>query len=223
MTSPVSLPCWHDAVPSPPGNLNENYRNEGYSPTDRLDSAYEVSISSGLRANELRNLSIEHLDHERGGLRLDASWTKNRKADFQPLPASLVQRLHAFGQSKEAAHHYRENLLRGNGHHEPPANPLLYVPSQPSRSFRRDLKAADIPVETRQGKLNFHATRVAYINFLLETGKASPKDVQELARHSTLDLTMNTYGRAREDRARAVVEQVGELVETVEKRVRCVQ
>ena len=73
--------------------------------------------------------------------------------------------------------------------------------------------------KTRRILQSSHGT--SYI-FLLETGKASPKDVQELARHSTLDLTMNTYGRAREDRTRAAVEQVGELVEPAEKCVTCV-
>jgi len=32
---------------------------------------YEVAFVSGLRANELRNLTDQHLDHERVGLRLD--------------------------------------------------------------------------------------------------------------------------------------------------------
>jgi len=56
----------------------------------------ETAFTTGLRANELRNLTVHHLDVQRCGLRLDAAWTKNRKPGFQPLPLSLTERLHAF-------------------------------------------------------------------------------------------------------------------------------
>ncbi len=38
------------------------------------------------------------------------------------------------------------------------------------------------------------------------------KTAQELARHETATLTLNTYGRAKEERCRAVVESVGKVV-----------
>jgi len=182
---------------------------------------YETAFASGLRVNELKSLTVAHLDVERAGLLLDAEWTKNRKAGFQPLPPALVQRLHAFGLSKEARRIYKEKLRMGHGYHEPPTNPLLYVPTQPSRVLTKDLEAAGIPVETPQGRLDFHAARVGYINFLIDSGKASPKEVQELARHSTIDLTMNTYGRAREDRARDAVNSLDELMQPDEKYASC--
>ena len=47
---------------------------------------------------------------------------------------------------------------------------------------------------------------------MLESGLATPKEVQELARHSTLDLTMNVYGRRRAERLSAAVESVGDVV-----------
>ena len=50
-----------------------------------------------------------------------------------------------------------------------------------------------------EGKVDFHACRVAYISLLFEAG-VSTKEAQTLARHSTLDLTLNTYARTREDR-----------------------
>ena len=49
-----------------------------------------------------------------------------------------------------------------------PKNPLLYVPSGPSRDLAKDLKAAGIPKHTPGGKVDFHACRVAYINMVLE-------------------------------------------------------
>ena len=49
------------------------------------------------------------------------------------------------------------------------------------------------------GKIDFHACRTACVNLVLESG-ATVTEAQELARHSTPDLTMNVYGRTREDR-----------------------
>ena len=54
---------------------------------------YEVALVSGLRGNELRQLSPDHLDIEACGLHLKARWTKNRKDQFLPLPRVLVERL----------------------------------------------------------------------------------------------------------------------------------
>jgi hypothetical protein len=99
----------------------------------------------------------------------------------------------------------------------PPESPLLYVPSHPARTFKRDLDAAAIPQFTPQGKVDFHACRVAYINLLIESGNITPKEVQSLARHASLDLTMNTYGRVREERLADTVGRIGAVVSSVER------
>ena len=173
---------------------------------------YETAFASGLRANELRHLSITHLDSQRGGVLLDAAWTKNRKPGFQPLPYALVHQLEAFAESGEPRGLYVAAFRRGNAKRQPPTDPLLYVPSQPARTFVRDLEAAGIPKYNPMGKLDFHAARVCYINLLLQDGKITPKEVQELARHSTLDLTIGLYGRTDAERLRGAVERVGEAV-----------
>ena len=51
----------------------------------------------------------------------------------------------------------------------------------------------------------------------------TPKEVQELARHATLDMSMNVYGRTRVDRLRAAVERVGAIARPRENRVPFVQ
>ena len=173
---------------------------------------YETAFVSGLRANELRNLTINHLDDERCGLRLDATWTKNRKPGFQPLPRALMMSLQTFALSGEPRKSYEKNYRRENPKLIAPRNPLLHVPSNPARTLDRDLKTAGIPKKNPKGKLDFHACRVAYINLVLESGLATPKEVQELARHSTLDLTMNVYGQTRDERLSATVEGIGDVV-----------
>jgi len=94
---------------------------------------------------------------------------------------------------------------------EVPPDPLIYVPSNTSRDLDKDLDEAKIPKWTPEGKVDFHACRVAYTTFVFEAG-ASIKEAQTLARHSTPILTANTYGRTRENRLHDVAESVGEMV-----------
>jgi integrase len=178
---------------------------------------WETALLSGLRANELRHLSVDHLDVGQGGLHLEADWTKNRQDDFLPLPRSLVHRLHTFATTGEAIQKYQQAYASKEVPRRVPTHPLLYVPRDPARELDKALKAAAIPKYTREGKVDFHALRLAYINFVLESG-ASVKEAQALARHATPAMTMNVYGRTRNERLVQTVERVGEMVSMEEKR-----
>jgi hypothetical protein len=98
-----------------------------------------------------------------------------------------------------------------------PQNPLLYVPTHTARDLDRDLQAAGIQKYTLGGKLDFHGCRVAYINFVIESG-VSVKEAQALARHATPELTMNVYGRVREERLSEAVERVAKTLLPDEER-----
>jgi integrase len=73
--------------------------------------------------------------------------------------------------------------------------------------FSADLRQVGIPKVTDEGKLDFHALRTTYITFLLESD-ANVKEAMVLARHSTPDLTLNTYARTREKRLSEITETV---------------
>ena len=75
---------------------------------------------------------------------------------------------------------------------------------------------------TPEGKLDFHACRVAYINLVIESG-VNLKEAQALARHATPELTMNVYGRVREARLAQAVEKVALTLVPDEQRATCVQ
>lgn len=169
----------------------------------------ETAFLSGLRAKELSKLELEHLDLKKGGLHLDAAWTKNRKPGFQPVPEDLLERLEAFARSGKPKEIYEERYRRRGSTQKPPAKPLLYVPSHTARTLDRLLEKAGIPKQTPAGKMDFHACRTAYITLVIESG-ATIKEAQVLARHSTADLTMNVYGRVREDRLGSVVKGIGQ-------------
>ena len=154
---------------------------------------YEMALYSGLRLGELRHLRGAHLDIDRGGVRLEAEWTKNRRAGFQPLPAHLVAR-----------------LVRAT---EFPSSPLLRVPSQPqlTRVFDRDLQAAGIEKVNEQGVAVFHSWRGTY-GTLLDSLGASPKETQELMRHATPMLTMQRYVQAQLERQKTLVQSMADVV-----------
>jgi integrase len=171
---------------------------------------YEVALCTGLRANELRNLTTAHLDAGQGGLRLDAAWTKNRRAGFQPVPEELLQRLLRFEEEGTVADRY--GLTHGRfDATEAPSNPLLYIQKDPAKAFTKDLAKAGIPKHTKEGKLDFHALRVTYTTLVIEAG-ATVKEAQTLLRHSNPQLTMNIYARTREGRLADVTENVGRVV-----------
>ncbi len=175
---------------------------------------YEVAFCSGLREDELRQLEPDMLDREECALRIPKYIDKDRKDRVQYLPVALMERLVAFIDAGEAkkiyARTYRQQGER-KGKKKPPKNPLLYVPTNSATMLKRDLDAAGIPHKTPKGVLDFHALRTAYINFVLDVA-SDVKTAQELARHATAEMTLNVYGRAKEDRLRAVVESVGQIV-----------
>lgn len=155
---------------------------------------YEVALCSGLRANELRSLRKKHLDAERGGLILEADWTKDRQDEFQFMPAALMERLVEIAKEK------KDN------------EPLLTISkSHLAENLQRELEAAGIPVKTFAGKLDFHALRTTYDSLLFESG-ASVKEAMSLARHKNPTLTLVTYGRARNERLKTVANALGEIV-----------
>jgi len=184
---------------------------------------YEVALCSGLRAGELRSLSVDDLDMERCGIHLDAAWTKNRKPGFQPLPRNLVERLWAFAESGRAKELYQRHYARRDAKlEETPEEPLLFVSARPIQEMEKDLSRAQIPKQTMEGKLDFHCLRVTYITLVSESG-ASTKELQHLARHSTPTLTLNVYARTREDRLSQLAEAVGKKVESTPYHAVCMQ
>ena len=170
--------------------------------TPRHQVLYELAICTGLRKGEIRSLTVAHLNVARSGLHLDAAWTKNRRAGFQPLPKRLAMAL-----AEQSAD--KDNDDR-----------LLWCPSNTDRMIAQDLEKAGIPAVTEEGKLDFHALRTTFTTFVIESG-ATVKEAQTLLRHSTPILTMNTYARVRKGALQNVADQVGNLIAQREKRKEC--
>jgi site-specific recombinase XerD len=97
-----------------------------------------------------------------------------------------------------------------------PDEDLVFVGMQPGRGLLKDMKRANIEPVTKDGKVDFHALRVAYITFVVESG-ADIKSAQTLARHSTPALTLNIYARARQERLAEIADSVGNLLTPAHK------
>ena len=64
-----------------------------------------------------------------------------------------------------------------------------------------------VPNVLAQSTADFHANRHTFITYLSRAG-VSPKLTQTLARHSTMDLTMNVYNHTTNHERRAAIEQL---------------
>ena len=61
------------------------------------------------------------------------------------------------------------------------------------RTYRRDLERAGIAYTDEQDRVaDFHALRHTFVTNLVNAGMM-PKDTKQLARHSTITLTMDRY------------------------------
>ena len=142
---------------------------------------------------------------------LHEEWTKNRKPGFQRLPASLVRKLQAYVAAGTAERLYAKAERHCPRKHKAPDEPLIYVPGHPTREMDRDLEAAGIAKSNPSGKVDFHALRLCFINFIMEAG-ASTTEAMAMARHSSPALTLGVYGRTRRDRLDELAEKVGRVV-----------
>jgi len=142
---------------------------------------YAVAAYTGLRASELASLTPESfsLNVDPPTLTVQAAYSKHRRQDVLPMHPSLVVLLRPWLASKPAA----QPVWPGNWAKGKRAGKML----------RKDLKASGIPYKDESGRYaDFHALRHTFITNMVRSG-ISPKAAQSLARHSSIDLTMNVY------------------------------
>ena len=142
---------------------------------------YITAAYTGLRASELASLTplSFDLDGDPPTVTLAADKSKHREEDIVPLRPDLVSRLRAWFADRPAT----GPLWPGNWARDKAAGKLL----------RADLEAAGILYKDASGRFaDFHALRHTFVSNLARGG-AHPKIAQTLARHKTLDLTLNVY------------------------------
>ena len=142
---------------------------------------YTVAAYTGLRASELASLNRDsfRLDDSPPTVTVKAAYSKHRRQDTLPLHPSLVAILRPWLHGKTSA----EMAWPGKWAESRHAGQMM----------KADLESAGIPYVDAHGLYaDFHALRHTFITNMMKSG-VNPKTAQSLARHSTIDMTMNVY------------------------------
>ena len=136
---------------------------------------YLVGANTGLRASELASLTVDSFDlGECPTVTVEAAYSKRRRTDTLPLRVDIADALRGW------LHGRLGKVWPGTWK------------ERAAKMIRADLKAAEIPFNVNGKVFDFHALRHQFISSLAKAG-VHPKTAQELARHSTIVLTMDHY------------------------------
>lgn len=139
-------------------------------------AVYRLAVTTGLRRKEMKSLRWSNIDFENGVVKLSASWTKNKTRDWLPLPPPTAQAL-SFLKPKDAK-----------------PTDLVFEVFPRTETFFRDIDLVEIPREENGEVTKFHSLRVTFASMLALKGEHVAV-VQDLMRHSNINLTMNIYTR----------------------------
>ncbi len=176
---------------------------------------YKMLVLTGLRKGELASLTAGQLDLDADPpyLTLDAADEKNREGNAIVLRADLAADLRGWLAEKAASlqETAREApVVPFDPNHQPPGQPgspdaarpwgtlpadtpVFRVPAGLIRILDRDLRLAGIPKRDERGRtVDVHAMRTTFGTLLSKAG-VRPRTAQAAMRHSTINLTMNTY------------------------------
>ena len=139
---------------------------------------YRLAVETGLRANEIRTLTRASFDFasEPPTVSVKAAYSKHRRDDTLPLRKDTADALAVYMAGRMPSAPVFPNML-----------------ARTAEMIRVDLKAAGIDYIDEAGRYaDFHSLRHTFITALARSG-VHPKVAQELARHSTITLTMDKY------------------------------
>jgi integrase len=163
---------------------------------------YILACYTGFRRNEIGSVKLHsfNFESEPPTLTVEAGYSKRRRTDVMPIRVDLAKRIQDWIASKKKFD---------------PTKPLVNIAlKRTAEMLKKDLAAARaswiaespnaeerhrreqssfLKYQNEQGQYaDFHALRKTFITNLSRAG-VSPKTAQLLARHSDINLTMNTY------------------------------
>lgn len=138
---------------------------------------YRLATYTGLRANEIRNLTVSSFDFDNCTVKVKAAYSKRRREDILPL-------------RKDTAETMRELLRSKTSNAKAFDLPSKY---RMAHMVRADLEDAGIDWQDNgDGVLDFHSLRHSTASLLAASG-VNPKTAQTIMRHSDINLTMSRY------------------------------
>lgn len=181
---------------------------------------YEVALQSALRSNEVRQLTRGslHLQAAAPYLTVKAAGTKNKKLARQYIDADLAKRLadhvarkapaapvFSLPDGREMADMIREDLAA--------ARRVWIGEAGDNRKERDRRQACDFlaAVNHDDERIDFHALRHTCGAWLAMAGE-HPKAIQTIMRHSTIVLTMDTYGHLFPEQTARAITALGKMM-----------
>lgn len=181
---------------------------------------YELALQTGLRANEVRELSIGklHLDQARPYVLLPSRSTKNKKPARQYIGEGLRDRLTAYIADRYGTLFDlppESELARGLLRPDLDRARELWLDASDTPAERRLRTATDflLPENSEGHVIDFHSLRHTCGAWLASKG-VNPKAIQTIMRHSSITLTMDTYGHLFPDDAANAIATLQPLFQT---------
>lgn len=148
---------------------------------------YRIAIETGLRASEIKALTVENINFKTSSIILDGRFTKNSQTARLPLRESTLE------------------LLKEHAATRQEIQKLFDMPYKQSVMIKQDYKAAKIDYDDNgSGKLDFHSLRHTFGTMLAKSG-THPKVAQQLMRHKKIEMTMNIYTHISPEQTREAV------------------
>jgi integrase len=163
---------------------------------------YTLAIQSGLRANEIRSLTVGAFDFTANTVTVPAAYTKNKETACIDLKPETAAQLKAYFAGRL------------------PTTRAFNMPDQPSKMIQKDLEAAGIPYETPDGFADFHSLRHT-LGSMLAAGGCHPKVAQSIMRHKDIGLTMNIYTHTLTGQEKQAIDSLPDLRTAKQKRLSC--
>lgn len=145
---------------------------------------YETAIQTGLRSQEIQALQPAHLHN--GYVLLPAKYTKNKKDAKQYITPGLQFRLRTSLPFDVPDHQRLAKLLRRDLQRAT----AIHLTEGPSNRIHQGFLQ---PINPQGHHLDFHSLRHTCGAWLAIAG-TNPKVIQSVMRHSSIALTLDTYG-----------------------------
>ena len=141
-----------------------------------------IGTCNHYRRNEIGSICRRSFDFDctPPTLTVEAGYSKHRRTDVIPMRRDLADRIQRWMKERRSDW--------------PDDRPILDIRDKRTADMIRfDLKRAGVPYRDERGRVaDFHSLRMTFITNLTLAG-VSPQAAQRLARHSDINLTMNTY------------------------------
>lgn len=173
---------------------------------------YTTAIQTGLRANELRSLkrSSLFLNSEKPYILVEAQSTKNRKQAKQYIRPELASKLHDHARRMSPGTKVFKVPTYDTAkmlHNDMAGARLAWITAaahNPEEQAQRVESDFLKPRDSEGLSLDFHALRHT-CGAWAAMGGTGPNAIQRLMRHSTITLTLDTYGHMLPDEASETV------------------